>query len=367
MNLHLLDFIRENANWLELLQSDPYNITVKDNGMYMLFLYNQISSVFSEPIVQECRGLILRKSDYKPVCVPFYKFFNVQEIHASWIDWNSARVQEKIDGSIIKLWFDDEQWQVSTNGTIDAFEAKLAMEYIYKEKYPIKSFGDLFVMGLHEVGINWFKIEKDLNKNYTYIFEAVSPYNRIVVPYENVEIYHLGTRDLVTGLELDVDLGIQKPHEFNLHSLDECLEATKIMPFNEEGYVVVDKFWNRVKIKSPAYVVAHHLKNNGVITLDRILDLIRTGEQAEFISYYPEWKNTIENLEEEIYLFLEVCINVWYGLSKEKFETKKEFAEKAKLTICPPVMFAMYDGKADSIDNWFWSQSNERILKMLGK
>ena len=130
---------------------------------------------------------------------------------------------------------------------------------------------------------------------------------------------------------------------------------------------MVDKFWNRVKIKFPAYVVAHHLKNNGVITLDRILDLIRTGEQAEFISYYPEWKKTIENLEEELELFLHATNRCYSTLIKESYASKKEFAEKAKLTICPPAMFAMYDRKVASIDNWFWNQTNERILKMLGK
>lgn len=33
-----------------------------------------IDSDFNNPIVKECRGLIIRESDYHPVCIPFYKF-----------------------------------------------------------------------------------------------------------------------------------------------------------------------------------------------------------------------------------------------------------------------------------------------------
>lgn len=96
--LKLLDFIKQNKNWEELLSKSPYSLSIKQNEFYIKFNYNQIESDFSNPIVQEARGIILRKKDLKPVAIPFFKFFNYGEGNAAKIDWNTARALEKIDG-----------------------------------------------------------------------------------------------------------------------------------------------------------------------------------------------------------------------------------------------------------------------------
>ena len=41
--LELEKFIQSHANWRELLQQPPYNITIKDDGEYTLLKYNQIA------------------------------------------------------------------------------------------------------------------------------------------------------------------------------------------------------------------------------------------------------------------------------------------------------------------------------------
>ena len=33
--------------------------------------------------------------------------------------------KKKIDGSLIKLWYDNNDWHISTNGTINAYEAEV--------------------------------------------------------------------------------------------------------------------------------------------------------------------------------------------------------------------------------------------------
>lgn len=75
------------------------------------------------------------------------------------------------------------------------------------------------------------------------------------------------------------------------------------MPFNEEGYVVVDKEYNRVKIKSPAYVNAHRLINNKVINTEKVLDLIIQNEQSEFLSYFPEYTEIFKSIQNN-YIFM---------------------------------------------------------------
>lgn len=87
----------------------------------ILFKYNQIESPFREPIVQSARGTILDELDnWRHVSRPFSKFFNYGEGLAATIDWSKARVLEKLDGSLVCLYFYAGKWHVQTSGTPDA-------------------------------------------------------------------------------------------------------------------------------------------------------------------------------------------------------------------------------------------------------
>ena len=97
----LIEFIRKNKdNWRELLSQEPYNLKFNECGKFTLVRYSQLSSDFSNPIVQESRGCIIDNEALEYACRPFVKFFNVSEELASPIDWGSARIQIKHDGSI---------------------------------------------------------------------------------------------------------------------------------------------------------------------------------------------------------------------------------------------------------------------------
>ena len=70
--------------------------------------------------IRELGGIIIDCERCEVVCWPFRKFGNHNEGYADTIDWSTARVQEKVDGSIVKLWYDEAngKWQFSTNGCI---------------------------------------------------------------------------------------------------------------------------------------------------------------------------------------------------------------------------------------------------------
>jgi len=149
-----------------------------------------------------------------------------------------------------------------------------------------------------EIGKKHFQAwcNQHIPKNYCAIMELVGPWNRIVVSYKEVTLYHTGTRNLTTGEEENLDLGIRKPKSYPLHTLGEVIEAAKILPFSEEGYVVVDSQWGRNKIKSPQYVAAHRLKDNGNVNPSRVLEMIKGNEQEEFLSYFPEYKEHFDKI-----------------------------------------------------------------------
>jgi RNA ligase len=340
-------FVQSHENWRELLSQEPYCLTLKDDGPYTIFTYDQTKSDFSLQEVKEARGIILRSDTFKVVCYPFKKFFNYNESRADKIDWTTARIQEKVDGSIIKVWWDDA-WHVSTNGMIDAFTAGLSTP-----TEGFENFGQLAKEAFKNSGV---EIEK-LDKNYTWIFELVSIWNRIVIPYKTTEVYHIGARNNITEEEIDFDIGVKKPKQFDFSSWDEMLKTTESLPYDEEGYVVVDGQWNRVKVKSLAYLQAHHLKDNGVVNPNRVLELIKLGEDEEFLKYFPEYNEHFDKIRVKYLATLKSfkAIKPLVEEMKARLSTRKDFAMEVltKPEQLRRYFFAYYDGRNDKVDQMF--------------
>ena len=109
-----------------------------------------------------------------------------------------------------------------------------------------------------------------LNKNYCYMFELCSPFNVVVTPHTESFLALLAVRNLKDLSEYNYEalktvsetLGVPlvKAFDINVKDVGGIKRTFDGMPFTEEGYVVVDANFNRIKIKNPAYVSAHHLK-----------------------------------------------------------------------------------------------------------
>ena len=328
-NTQIGKFISINPNWKELLSKPPYSLIIKEDGEYILFKYNQIESDFSNPIVQEARGIIFKKGNFKtPVCWAFNKFFNYGEPNASNIDWSTAYTTEKIDGSLIKMFYDNDKWHISTNGTINAYEAKYS-------NLEGCNFGELFEEALANNNTSLSKLKDTLVPDNTYMFELVSPKTRVVIPYEKTDVYYLGYRDNYTGVEypfytinysVKQPLPLKIPVIYNLYNLKNCLEAAQNLPWNEEGYVVSDINCNRIKIKSPAYVLAHYTRSNNNISKETLLNISLEGEQDEFLTYASDYKSQIQELSEKVNEFISLCVNSLANVKLKTYSSRKEQA-----------------------------------------
>jgi len=289
MKLFIQKYLAEHT--LEEL-TEQYAIRVKRHSQYpnlVHFKYNQISSPLSEPIVQECRGIILDEdNDWKVVAFPYRKFFNYGEPNATKIDWSSARIYEKLDGTLIVMYYYDNKWQTSTTGTPDA-TAPVGDFKI--------SFNNLFWRVFSELG---YGLPKDEMKNFTFMFELLTPLNQIVVRHNKSRIVLHGVRDVskypyeeqlpdVIGNILKYEC--VKHYSFN--TIEQVVQAAeKLDCFKTEGFVVVDKYFNRIKIKNSDYVLYHHLKSS--FSVKKALEVIRKGESQEYITYFPELKNVFD-------------------------------------------------------------------------
>lgn len=361
MKLKTIEFIKNNKNWKDLLIDSPYFLIIKEEDNYILLKYNQIASDFSNEIVRECRGLILDKTTLEPVCVPFFKFGNYGESYIPEIDWSSAETQEKVDGSIIKLWHHNGEWRVSTNGTINAFTCDIGQTDLLRMQCPFNSFGELFDNARKKCGLHYSK----LNKHYTYMFELVSIYNKVVIDYGETSIFHIGTRNNKTLEEINVDIGIKKPKKYKLNTLEDCIKSAQELPYSEEGYVIVDKHWNRIKIKSPQYVAVHHIKNNGEVSISSIIQLIRTNEICEFLNYFPEYKTNVDLIKKEINNIIIYLEKELKQLKNKTFETQKDFAIEVKDKKHSAFFFGWRKDNNLTPEQFLWKFENNKIKEMI--
>ena len=285
-----------------MLSSEPYCISISRDDIFgrqlVMFKYDQTRSDLSIPLVQECRGLILDAVSLEVVSYPFNKFFNYGEPLAVDVDWKSAYVTQKLDGSIIKVVNLDGNFLISTNGMIDAFKCSLPENY----GRPFDTFGELFMVGLKWYGIRMEDFPRLFKPGITYMFELTSPWNQVVVNWNETKAWFIGQRDNRTFKETffgDSELShdFDTPKVYPITNVDECVAAAKDLPDSEEGYVVVDKDFNRIKIKSPRYSQLHYMAGNQIWSPSRVMDIIRDNEVSEYVAYFPKFKGAFDAIK----------------------------------------------------------------------
>lgn len=378
--LHIIEFIKNHPLlWEEALTQEPYNLKIKRDEAFPHLIslsYDMINSDFSEPIVKEARGIIIDIEDiYNPivVCQAFNKFFNYGEEQAAEIDWSTARVQEKVDGSLVKLWYYNkiDKWILSSNSCIQASKAELASGYNLEK---------LFLMVIRKYDCK--SIEEFIDRFFlvpfhTYIFELVSPYNQVVVQYSEPDIYFIGARQHWGNINREVDLSdnmflreIKQPKSYSLSTLEDCIEAAKVLntdgKVENEGFVVVDANWNRVKIKSPDYVAMHHLANG--FSREDLLHIIRVGEVKEVLNYFPKYEMIIKEMARDYGSYQRNLIKRNFAARKrwkELNQDRKAFAiEYSKKNF--PEVFKLLDM------DWKWNDylkglTDKQLLKNIDK
>ena len=381
-NTELGQFCAEHEDWQQLLSQEPYNLMIKFDGIFVMFNYNQLSSDFNNPIVREARGIIFVVGEWDaPVCHAFDKFGNYGEEYVPDIDWNTITVSEKIDGSIMKLWNFGGEWVVSTNGNIFANRSpiddvrKNNFEQVFWEgvekHFPCsKTFLNPRLAG-------WLAT---LDPGYTYIFELVSPYNRVVIPYEETDVYFLGARHNVSNnqwgcTEEDAKmLGVEmfpRPKLYPLFTYGEIAQAASELPWNEEGYVCYDENFNRCKIKSPKYVMAHYSRNNNVITRKHLIETILRGEADEFLIYASDYKDNLMEVQSLMSSYIGAIDGIAVFSRGLRKLCRKEAAQIIENfdKIARPIMFANYERDVsgeDWVKNWD-SYKWERVLDQYTK
>ena len=337
--------------------------------------YDQIESNMALEEVQDCRGLILELNTWKVMCMSFRKFFNHAESNAATIDWNSACVLEKVDGTLIQLYWDWNKnvWFASTSGTAEG-------EGEVNNKNDT-TFNDLFWQTIAKYGFDKTK----LDIRFTYVFELTTPYNIVVTPHGESRVTLLTIRSNDSLIEFTYDnlvimgnlLGLPVVKSFDLNAKDVgvLIRTFEGMPWSEEGYVVVDGDFNRVKIKNPAYLAVHHLKSK--TAEHNIIVIVKANEIEEFASTFPERREEIFKLKANYDALLIKLAEAWSELEPRKPKNitaseRKNYAtavfevtKKYGLDSFTGLYFSLQTGKTESIKAYMMEYDDKKLYNML--
>lgn len=277
IELEVQKYLRSGKS-IEDLEKD-FGITDHGNEDLAYLSYGIVSD-FTNPVVRECRSLVLERRSWDVVARTFEKFGNEHEIsYAHQLDYSAPDVvfYEKLDGSLITVfnymgdWFFSTRKRLLADGEANASGLKFhaLIDRAIATTYP----GMRTRLGMCALA---------LNPSNTYAFELTAPENRVLVQYSEPRLWLLAARNNETGFEID-PYGMDSDFvlcpvykEMTRSGLDELFATKKSTEL--EGVVARDGQFRRVKIKNPAYIRDAKAAYAGrIMSTKRAIELVFKG------------------------------------------------------------------------------------------
>jgi hypothetical protein len=324
-----------------------YHIGAVRAGGLISLKYNQAESPMHEPCVADCRGLVVREDDpTRVVAMAYRKFWNLGEKHADPIDWSTARVMEKLDGSLITLYHHDGRWCVASSGHPTAGGP-------FGDEDG--TFADAFWSTWNALGYR-LPDEELGHHDWFYFFEFCAPNNRIVVRYDRPRLVFHGMREADTLQEYHhaalcsraAFYGWETVKAWPASSASQAVaDAAATDPLALEGFVVVDEAFRRVKVKNPRYVEIHHLRGNR--SPRSVIDLWKSGEDGEVLAHFPEMAPDFEAVLVPLRARMVETGHAWR--KHAGIDDRKTFAGEVKTHPLASVLFRLHsDRPAGDVD-----------------
>ena len=169
-----------------------------------ILIYPTVKSDLNDPIVQECNGLVLATDTWKVTAagMPTMRHCTLNDFRNEMnrVDGVSTPAMEYAeDGTVLRVFYTNDRWYVSTNRRIDAHTATWASQ---------RSFYDLMNDAVNETLGNTTVLEqvfdKELARNMVYSFVLTHPENYHVIHYPSAELILVSSRDMTTGVEVPI-------------------------------------------------------------------------------------------------------------------------------------------------------------------
>lgn len=286
-----------------------YNIFVGYHKELPLIVlnYHATKSKRFDPLVEECRGLILELESNKIIAVGMPRFYNYGEgVNNNNYEFHKGmRCENKEDGTLLHFFYYKDQWVLANrynfcDDIVNQAVSELTYQQVFEETcgYTIQELGS------------------KLDKNVTYCLEMCTLVNAIIKLYQKPQIFLICAYDNNTLLELPHDVVTEllpscwsRPNHTTVDSLSEIFSKIESNPdICFEGYVIINKHNQRIKIKSKCYRIIHSLKYHGwaSLTYDNALYLVNLNIVDQVLEVISHYRNSfdIKEIQHKIKMFL---------------------------------------------------------------
>ena len=295
-----------------------------------------------DEVTLQCRGLVT-DTDGNVVARPFKKFFNMEE--SKHTPTSEFDVYEKMDGSLIIIFWYDGGWVVASRGSFTSEQAVAASKIFFD------------------------KLDHNFSIGITYLFEFTAKWNRIVVDYGDVDnLTLLGairtddeTEANYEQLEM-IARGANCDVVKRYDGVKDYSTLKGIIKDNQEGFVIRFSNGERMKIKGEEYLRLHKIMTE--VSTKSVWEVLSNGDNMEDLlkdvpdEVYTKIKQYENNLNKKFHalkkeyewIFNKVR-NTYFEVYGKEF-TRAEFASLAKRYKYPSILFSMLDGKDVSPIIW---------------
>lgn len=310
---------KESVTGLEILKQDlAIKYKIHPDLPLVILNYDSIFSPKTNPIVIECRGLVLEIGTWDIVARGFGRFFNYGEAPdiTGKFEWDKPfDCFCKEDGSYINYFKYNGEYLMSTRGSWGEEECG----------FSGKTWKELVLDSIPTEKIEAFGFTET-----NFIFEFTSLHNKIVRMYPEKSVVllsmNLNEVDIETGTHewhpnavdyIAEKIGCKRPVKYNFKGVDGIIkfleDQAKADP-TFEGVVVQDCNGLRLKMKSLSYCSLHHMKGEGdnMYNVKYIVPLILDCEIEEHIIYFPEIAERVAEVRAKMDEAYDKLWHTWY-------------------------------------------------------
>lgn len=358
----LNDLSRDHGVYARLSTQNVYKFSLN---------YDQLEVTDSDLLSQDCRGLILAiPMGYAPLAnldtivgetevmaFGMRRFFNYGQGSAAAVDMDDPETsfQEKLDGSCIIVYWDRFmlKWCAATRSVPDG---DLVMD-----GFGEQTFSSLFWKAFAETGGD----KNELYPGWTYVFELTTPDNQIVVRCTDYRVHLLATRHKDSENESDPKewagrLCVPLVPRFRFGSVAEMVDFVSSRDgSNHEGLVVCDKNFNRIKVKSPAYLALSKIRDSVAKSPRAVMELILLEKEDDAMPLVPP------HIQEKILEMKDNLRVILHNMEQEYVELYHEDRKTFALAIQAhkdawmAYMMQRWVGKCSSAKDYIHSQRNK--------
>ena len=307
--------------------------TYKDMAIYQYTEFTQFESLWNNCTLN-ARGIVFDDDgDLVQRCIP--KFFNHDEPDGIKVERLTLAeqvpvIQEKLDGSLIKITKDEKHGLVITSkASFESDQAKMAKEIVEENNYSFK-------------------------EGWTYHFELIHPDNQIVLNYgDERKLVLLAIIDNKTGKDVNIysdEFKFEKP---KLYDYETLLDINAI---NKDGLhegVVVNYGSYRLKYKTDEYIRLHRIVTE--FTPKRVWESLSSGQRIDRMNIPEEFIKWLDETEKELLSkYNELFNKIDYAILETENMTNKEIAlsNDENIKEMREYIFAIRSGKDVKAKIW---------------